>query len=31
MSLQVLVGESIVKNDDPAQGITELFGKDISL
>ncbi|XP_058211232.1 indole-3-glycerol phosphate synthase, chloroplastic-like [Rhododendron vialii] len=27
----VLVGESIVKKDDPAQGITELFGKDISL
>lgn len=27
----VLVGESIVKKNDPAQGITELFGKDISL
>ncbi|KAL6975506.1 indole-3-glycerol-phosphate synthase [Sarracenia purpurea var. burkii] len=26
----VLVGESIVKNSDPAKGITELFGKDIS-
>ncbi|XP_057466460.1 indole-3-glycerol phosphate synthase, chloroplastic-like [Actinidia eriantha] len=27
----VLVGESIVKKSDPAKGITELFGKDISL
>ncbi|PSR96465.1 Indole-3-glycerol phosphate synthase [Actinidia chinensis var. chinensis] len=27
----VLVGESIVKKNDPAKGITELFGKDISL
>ncbi|CAA2967285.1 Anthranilate synthase component II [Olea europaea subsp. europaea] len=27
----VLVGESIVKQKDPAKGITELFGKDISL
>lgn len=26
----VLVGESIVKKSDPAKGITELFGKDIS-
>ncbi|CAH9060303.1 unnamed protein product [Cuscuta epithymum] len=26
----VLVGESIVKQRDPAQGIAELFGKDIS-
>ncbi|MCO5591394.1 hypothetical protein L7F22_045377 [Adiantum nelumboides] len=27
----VLVGESLVKQDDPAAGITDLFGKDISL
>ncbi|KAF5741360.1 hypothetical protein HS088_TW10G00357 [Tripterygium wilfordii] len=27
----VLVGESIVKQDDPAKGITGLFGRDISL
>ncbi|XP_057953505.1 indole-3-glycerol phosphate synthase, chloroplastic-like [Malania oleifera] len=27
----VLVGESIVKQSDPAKGITGLFGKDISL
>ncbi|XP_052179004.1 indole-3-glycerol phosphate synthase, chloroplastic-like isoform X2 [Diospyros lotus] len=27
----VLVGESIVKRSDPATGITELFGRDISL
>ncbi|KAM1010437.1 hypothetical protein EV1_045413 [Malus domestica] len=27
----VLVGESIVKQDDPQKGIAELFGKDISL
>ncbi|KAH0686935.1 hypothetical protein KY284_017488 [Solanum tuberosum] len=26
----VLVGESIVKQEDPTKGITELFGKDIS-
>ncbi|KAM7498467.1 hypothetical protein LguiA_022881 [Lonicera macranthoides] len=26
----VLVGESLVKQKDPAKGITELFGKDIS-
>ncbi|CAA6670705.1 unnamed protein product [Spirodela intermedia] len=26
----VLVGESLVKQDDPTKGITELFGKDIS-
>lgn len=26
----VLVGESLVKQDDPAKGITNLFGKDIS-
>nr|AYC63473.1 indole-3-glycerol phosphate synthase [Scoparia dulcis] len=26
----VLVGESIVKQEDPAAGITQLFGKDIS-
>lgn len=29
--LQVLVGESIVKQDDPGKGITGLFGKDISV
>ena len=29
--LQVLVGESIVKQEDPGKGITQLFGKDISL
>ncbi|XP_057522252.1 indole-3-glycerol phosphate synthase, chloroplastic-like [Amaranthus tricolor] len=27
----VLVGESLVKQDDPAKGIANLFGKDISL
>ncbi|KAL2459497.1 Aldolase-type TIM barrel family protein [Forsythia ovata] len=27
----VLVGESLVKQKDPAKGISELFGKDISL
>ncbi|KAK4402490.1 Indole-3-glycerol phosphate synthase, chloroplastic [Sesamum angolense] len=27
----VLVGESIVKQKDPTSGITQLFGKDISL
>ncbi|KAL2929414.1 Indole-3-glycerol phosphate synthase chloroplastic [Bienertia sinuspersici] len=27
----VLVGESLVKQDDPAKGIADLFGKDISL
>ncbi|KAH6815814.1 Aldolase-type TIM barrel family protein [Perilla frutescens var. hirtella] len=27
----VLVGESIVKQDDPSAGIAQLFGKDISL
>ncbi|XP_042495390.1 indole-3-glycerol phosphate synthase, chloroplastic-like [Macadamia integrifolia] len=27
----VLVGESIVKQSDPREGITQLFGKDISL
>ncbi|WMV21312.1 hypothetical protein MTR67_014697 [Solanum verrucosum] len=26
----VLVGESLVKQEDPTKGITELFGKDIS-
>lgn len=29
--VQVLVGESIVKKNDPGKGIAELFGKDISL
>lgn len=29
--LQVLVGESIVKQDNPGKGITGLFGKDISV
>ena len=29
--LQVLVGESIVKQSDPGKGIAGLFGKDISL
>ena len=28
---QVLVGESLVKQDDPAKGIANLFGKDISV
>lgn len=28
--LQVLVGESIVKQKDPTEGIRQLFGKDIS-
>lgn len=28
---QVLVGESIVKKNDPRKGITELFGKDIAV
>jgi hypothetical protein len=28
--LQVLVGESLVKQDDPCAGIAKLFGKDIS-
>lgn len=31
LSVQVLVGESIVKQDDPRSGITGLFGKDISV
>jgi hypothetical protein len=29
--MQVLVGESLVKQDDPAAGISGLFGRDISL
>lgn len=29
--LQVLVGESIVKQSDPTKGIAGLFGKDISV
>ena len=28
--MQVLVGESLVKQTDPATGIARLFGKDIS-
>lgn len=28
---QVLVGESIVKQSDPGKGISNLFGKDISI
>jgi indole-3-glycerol phosphate synthase len=31
VSLQVLVGESIVKQKDPGAGIAGLFGKDISV
>ena len=30
VSFQVLVGESLVKQNDPAAGIAGLFGKDIS-
>lgn len=29
--LQVLVGESLVKRSDPGKGISELFGKNVSL
>ena len=29
LPLQILVGESLVKQEDPRSGITGLFGKDI--
>lgn len=31
IEMQVLVGESLIKQPDPAKGITNLFGKDISV
>jgi hypothetical protein len=30
LAVQVLVGESLVKQDDPCAGIAKLFGEDIS-